>query len=238
MDRDRSGTGRMGNWKGDSEPLGLPSDEETTLKARAYRQLKELILSDALSPGTFLSERQFAAKLGMSKTPVRLAIERLASEGFLIVSPQQGIVVAEPSLEEVLDLFELRRVLEGYTARRLAGRLTAPQVQRLEENLAAQDVCARTGDVLSYRKLDTEFHLMLAEYLGNREVRRIMEQAGDRLMRIIFRIVKRQPERMASSTEEHRSILAAIVEGDAELAERRMTQHLEWGQRFLMSWGL
>lgn len=91
---------------------------------------------------------------------------------------------------------------------------------------------------MPYRKLNTQFHLMLAECLGNREVRRIMEQAGDRLMRIIFRIVKRQPERMASSTDEHRAILAAIVKGDAELAERRMTQHLEWGQRFLMSWGL
>ena len=76
----------LGSYK-DSE------DRRVFLKDRAYEELKTLILSEALPPGSFLSERALGQKLGMSKTPVRSAIERLENEGFVSVSPQQGVVV-------------------------------------------------------------------------------------------------------------------------------------------------
>lgn len=212
------------------------SRQGATLSTSAYLALKELILSEQLAPGSFLSERQIAERLGMSKTPVRLAIERLSMEGLLTVSPQQGVLVTVPSVEEIRDLFELRRLLEGYTVRKLAGRLSPGQIQVLHDDLKAQEEAVEAGDVWGYRQLDTQFHLRLAEFLNNQEIRRIMEQLSDRLMRIIFRIVNRQPSRMRPSTEEHRGILEAIMEGDGEAAEERMAQHLEWGRQFLMTW--
>src|SRR5437899_8390145 len=94
------------------------------LKDRAYDRIKVRLLNDDYPPGSFLSERQLAENLGMSKTPVKAALERLESEGFISVSPQQGIVVRELSVHEIADQYEIRAALESYTVRALAGRLT------------------------------------------------------------------------------------------------------------------
>ena len=82
------------------------------LADRAYDALKTSLRSGAYPPGSFLSERQLAARLGMSKTPLKSALVRLEQEGYLRISPQQGIVVREPSIQEVSDLFDLREAIE------------------------------------------------------------------------------------------------------------------------------
>src|SRR6266567_4439531 len=92
------------------------------LKDRAYELIKQRLLNNDYPPGSFLSERQLAENLGMSKTPIKGALERLESEGFITVSPQQGIVVRELSVHEIADQYEIRGVLESYTLRSLAGK--------------------------------------------------------------------------------------------------------------------
>ena len=85
------------------------------LKDRAYEQIKHRLLNNDYAPGMFLSERQLAENLGMSKTPVKAALERLELEGFIAVSPQQGIIVRELSVHETADLYEIWLALESYT---------------------------------------------------------------------------------------------------------------------------
>src|SRR5262245_51497417 len=97
------------------------ASDRSLLKDRAYEKIKTQLLTDEFPPGTFLSERRLAGSLGMSKTPVKAALERLATEGFLSISPQQGIVVRQPSIQEIADLYEIRAVLESYALRTLAG---------------------------------------------------------------------------------------------------------------------
>src|SRR5215471_20538734 len=108
------------------------------LKDRAYEKLKLRLLNNDYPPGSFLSERQLAENLGMSKTPVKAALERLEAEGYISVSPQQGIVVRELSVHEIADQYEIRAALESYTLRTLAGKLTPDQVARVRANLQAQ----------------------------------------------------------------------------------------------------
>jgi len=207
------------------------------LKDVAHDQIKERILAGTLPPGTFLSERHLARELGMSKTPVRLAIERLALEGFVAVSPRQGIVVTGMQLDEAADQFEMRIAVECHTVRRLAGRLTADQVQVLEGNLAAHHAAAVVQDAARARELDTDFHLLLCGYLGNREFQRVMERLREKLIRAISTVLQRQSQRMLESNAEHRGILEAVLAGDGEEAARRMEAHLEVGRRFLGSGG-
>ncbi len=126
-------------------PTSGPPDRGL-LKEQAYVELKQLILSGAIAPGSFLAERQLAGRLGMSKTPVRAALERLELEGFVTVSPQQGILVRDLSLHEIADQYEIRIALEAFVVRHVAGRLAAPQVERLRDNLHEQEATARTGD--------------------------------------------------------------------------------------------
>jgi len=213
------------------------ADGRPLLKDLAHDRIKELILTGALPPGTFLSERNLARELGMSKTPVRFAIERLALEGFVAVSPRQGIVVTGMQLDEAVDQFEIRIAVECHTVRRLAGRLTADQVRALEENLAAHHAAATSQDAVRARELDTDFHLQLCAYLENREIQRVMERLREKLIRAISTVLQRQSQRMLESNAEHRGILAAVLAGDGDEAARRMEAHLEVGRRFLVSGG-
>ena len=108
------------------------------LKDEAYDRIKQLIQTQVFKPGTFLSERELAARLGMSKTPVRSALERLQTEGFVQIAPQQGAVVREPSLHEIVDMIDFRIALEPYVLRRLVGRLSQRQLQRLRAAMLAR----------------------------------------------------------------------------------------------------
>src|SRR5262249_5818701 len=90
------------------------------LKERAYAEIKRRILSGDPASGRFLSERQLSLQLGMSKTPVRAALERLEQEGIVTISPQQGIVVRDLSIHEIADQYEIRAALETYVLRSLA----------------------------------------------------------------------------------------------------------------------
>ncbi len=102
------------------------------LKERAYVEIKRGILSGKLAAGSFLAERQLAAQLGMSKTPVRSALERLESEGLLSISPQQGAIIRDLAVTEVADQYEIRMAIESFVVRALAGKLAPRRSARCE----------------------------------------------------------------------------------------------------------
>lgn len=207
----------------------------TLLKDRAYEKLKNLILNETFPPRTFLSERMLSKRLEMSKTPIRAALERLEAEEFVDIAPQQGIVVRELSLDEVVNLFDIRRALETFVVRQLAGALNAEQIRQLEANLEAQRSCAEK-DLASYSRLDAEFHLSLCRIQGNREIEKVMLRLQDKVFRVVAR-VSRTPGRSITSYEEHVGILDAIVRGEGELAATRVDEHLLYGKRFLLGPG-
>jgi len=193
-----------------------------------------MTLADQFPAGSFLSERQIAAWLSMSKTPVRAAFEGLEMEGFVMTSPQQGVVVRDLTVHEIADHFEIRIALESFVVRNLAGRLTPDQLERLNANLDAQQGCVAGGDVHRSVKLDGEFHLLLCSYFHNEEINRVMWQTRDKIFRVIQRVHTQHPERLATNYPEHRAIAEALIQGDGELAARRRQEHLEHGKQFLL----
>lgn len=203
------------------------------LKDQAFRKLKDMILSGEYPPGTVLSEQQLSETLGMSKAPIRSSIERLDFDGYVRVAPQQGIVVAELSLEAVIDHFELRTALETYVVSKLVGKLTDAQRDEIEGNLALQREVAARSDLKVYRGIDIEFHLLLARAHGNAEIERVMTRQTEKLQRIITRIIGQHPPRMVEGTLEHAAILRAILEGAEDEAVQLMREHLAWGRKFL-----
>lgn len=208
---------------------------QSLLKERAYEQLKLLIQDSTFRPGDFLSERQLAARFGMSKTPLKAALERLTMEGFIAVSPQQGIVVRDLSIHEVADQFELRAALEAFVARSIAGKLSEPQKMRLRDNLRQQQHAAAERDVRTSVDLDTEFHGMLCEFQGNQEILRVMSQLREKMHRVIFHVFSKDAGRLAGSVDEHMAIAEAVLSGDADLAARQVERHLEFGKQFLLA---
>jgi DNA-binding GntR family transcriptional regulator len=227
MRQNKARRGRLRN-----DPNG--SGERSLLKERAYTEIKELILSNGCSHG-FLAERQLASRLGMSKTPIRAALERLELEGFITISPQQGVIVRELSVQDIADQYEIRAALEAFVLRSLAGRLTPAQVERLQANLAAQESNTGSADIERGIALDAEFHTLFSEFLGNREILRVMNQLREKIHRVISQVFTLNPDRMAGSYEEHRAIAEAVIQGDAPLAAKRIEEHLEVGKRLLLS---
>ena len=169
---------------------GLSEDRRIFLKDRAYEELKMLILSEAFPPGSFLSERTLAEKLGMSKTPVRSAIERLENEGFVSVSPQQGIVVRALSAEEVRNHFDLRIALETFVVRRLTGTLSPDGRAQLAAKLREHEHALQTGDVALAASGDLEFHLTLCRLWGNEEILRALWWHHDILFRTVHKLYR------------------------------------------------
>jgi DNA-binding GntR family transcriptional regulator len=205
------------------------------LKDRAYERIKHRLLNDEYPPGSCLSERRLAEELGMSKTPVKAALERLGSEGFISVSPQQGIVVRELSIREIADQYEIRAALESYTLRTLAGKLTPEQVARVRANLQAQARLRGSGDVAAGMELDAAFHIQFAEFLGNREILRVIVQLREKMQRVAARVFRLCPARIDASYDEHAAIAAAVIDGDGNRAAELIVQHLELGKRLILS---
>lgn len=214
---------------------GRDSGRRILLKDKAYEEIKGRILDGRFAPGSFLAERWLADTLDMSKTPVRAAIGRLETEGFVAVSPQQGIVVRELSFEEIIDHFDIRVALESFVVRRLAGRLTAEQESELRALIAEQRKAALEQNVPAYVTRDGAFHMSLCRFAGNREIIRVMGRQHDKLHHIVRRLLGQNPDRMSSSTDEHEAVLDAVADGDGDGAAERIARHMEYGKRYLIS---
>lgn len=210
------------------------STQPVLLKDQAYHAIKKGILKEIFKPGHFLSEKQLIDYLGMSKTPIKSAVDRLEAEGFLAVSPKQGILVKELSLEKVANLFDLRMALEMFVAEQLSGTLTEAQCVRIDVNLAQQLEHARAGDDEQFTYADAEFHMLLCEFSGNEEIVQVMRNNQDHLHRFALRVLKRVPNRMEQAYRDHQQMVEAMKQGRAEETVRLVREHLQFGKGTLL----
>ncbi|WCB95331.1 HTH-type transcriptional repressor RspR [Baekduia alba] len=215
------------------------------LKDQAFATLRALILNGDLAAGSFISERQMVERLGMSKTPIRVAFERLAQDGFVEILPQRGVRVRGLSGAEVADHYDLRIALETWVARRAAERQTPAAITALEERIAAQERLRRkvgraakrtdAGDVTTYIDEDAQFHATLASLAGNAEIERVLANQRERLARIVAQHIRDDPPLLVASIAEHREILDRVAAGDGQRAAQAMERHLERGRDALLA---
>ena len=205
------------------------------LKDQAYQKLKSLIQTGDLAPESMLSERHLTERLGMSKTPIRAALENLETQGLVTVSPQKGIIVRELSAREAAELFDVRAAVEPLVVSQLArSSLSSSQRAELKANLREQHRAAESGDALAATQLDIAFHRLLARQVENREIMVWLERCFDRLHRSVLRVNRLAPGRLPKSCDEHEAIAAAIIEGRQNEAASLMGQHLTFGRQFLL----
>lgn len=209
------------------------------LKDRAYEHIKTLILDGTYRPGQFISERDLTAKLDMSKTPIRAALERLEVEGFVTIAPQRGVIVRELNPREISDHYEFRMAIESWIVQQVAGRLTKAQSDELGANLALQH--QQTGgpeiDVKGFMNSDVEFHRLITLCTGNAEFERAMRHQSDKLRRLVETIAMRDLTVPPRSCAEHQAIFEALIEGDGDRASRLVVEHLAHGRTFLLLGG-
>ena len=211
------------------------SKDRVLLKDRAYRELKELIQTGVFPPHSSVSERQLVKRLGMSKTPIRSALENLEAQGLVCVSPQKGVLIKELSAREISELFDVRHAVEPFIVSHLARRsIGKKQADLLNQNLKKQKAAAKKEDAVAATRLDIEFHQLLATILDNQEMSTWLEKCFDKLQRSVLRINCLVAGRLQKSTQDHTEIIQAIIQGDDTLAAERMLAHLRYGRQFLL----
>ncbi|RED49897.1 GntR family transcriptional regulator [Aestuariispira insulae] len=191
--------------------------------------LTDQILSGELPPGHRLDEQQIANRFGLSRTPVREALQQLAASGLLEIKPRRGAFVKSLSQREIMDLFEAMGELEAICARHAAGRMSLMELGHLEGLVREGQRLAEQGDAAGYARMNLAFHKAIFEGAHNES---LMEMANILRLRTSpyrnaqFSKPETGPDRLAQSQREHEEILAAIRRRDGDAAHQAMSRHI------------
>jgi len=196
-----------------------------TLKSLAYTAIRDAIVSGKLSPATPLSEAELQQMLGMSRTPIREALQRLADEGLVTLTPHKGAVVTGTSVKDCQDVFYVREMLEGLAAA-LASRRMSDQL--LDTLTAEYERVAALADAAGEREmisLGRGLHATILEASASPRLQRLMRLVGQEVDRLgTFQL--RAKQRVVQAFHEHGEIIAALRARDAGAAEAAMRYHV------------
>jgi DNA-binding GntR family transcriptional regulator len=196
------------------------SSTADTIHAKIY----DAIVEQRLPPGTKLGEESLCEIFGVSRTLIRRVLQRLANEHVVESRPHRGACVARPSVDEAREVFEARRALEAHVIDRLAGGLTPADAARLRRHVAAVREAHAAGDRRHLIRRSGEFHLLLAEIVGNRAIARFLRELVSRTSLIIA--LYEAPGESCCSFDDHAEIIEALVSRRAQLADQAMRAHL------------
>jgi len=196
------------------------------LSKKVYQVLKAEIIKGSLKPGTKLLEGKIAEQMGVSRTPVREALKELAAEGFAKMTPNQGIVINNISIEDLQEVLQIRVVLEGLAARLAAKMIKEKEIKELEKILRKMEYYTKKGDILDFSRRATEFHALVVNACGNNKLIQIRKNLYDQAHRYRMGSLN-NPGRLKYSLEEHRKIVEALKRKDSEQADRLSQKHIE-----------
>ncbi len=193
----------------------------------AYNTIREMIVSGELMPGDPLGEEALAEICGVSRTPVRDAMRRLESELLIRRSESQRSFVADWSLDDISDAFELRAMLEGLAAQRAASRISAADIRKLEAyNQRIGEANASTpADVDAFLEENRKFHTLILDVAGSARLKTLLQTLIEQP--IIWRTAHHySPHELLRSYQEHDELIAAFKRGDPAWAEAIMSGHI------------
>jgi DNA-binding GntR family transcriptional regulator len=194
-----------------------------TTAAEISERIVEAVMAQKLAPGARLGEQPLALLFDCSRTVVREALTRLAARGIVTVSARRGWYVIEPSQEEAREAFEARRVIETGLIRTLPA-VGKPAIKRLKQHLSREKAALASDDVGARSYLLGDFHVCLAECLGNTLLADTLRDFTARTT--LIAMLYQSSHNAAQSCEEHVQIVAALERGDMALAEQLMRDHI------------
>ncbi|MFI5897934.1 GntR family transcriptional regulator [Actinoplanes sp. NPDC051513] len=187
--------------------------------------LRDAILTGEFLPGERLVEAQLMSRFGASRFNVRAALQDLASEGLVEVHRNRGAQVRKVSLDEAVEITEVRMVVEGLIAARAAERVDAERASELDEIGLLMRRAVEAGEYRRYSDLNQRLHALIREIAGHRTADRIVGTLRGQLVRHQF-VLSLLPGRPQTSLPQHERIITAIRDGDAKVAEAAMREHI------------
>jgi DNA-binding GntR family transcriptional regulator len=208
----------------DVAPSGHGDAPAANATQRIVDAITNAIADRRLMPGTKLSEQKIGDIFAVSRTVVRQAFNQLSRDCLLVLEPARGAFVATPTAEEARDVFEVRAILETAVARQLCAVITDAQVRELRGHLELERAAVENAEVPGRTRLLGDFHLVLAQMLGNQVLVRML---GELLARSSLAALMRQSSQSAQeSHDEHVAIVDAFERRDVKAAVRLVSKHL------------
>jgi DNA-binding GntR family transcriptional regulator len=211
---------------------GRPSSQTATnavppggRRAFAYEQIRRLLLDAQVKPGEALSEYQLAKALHVSRTPIREALRQLEREGLVRSIPQKGVLVQELFPQDIVEIYVIRELLEGFAARVAALALSDEATRELSESMEVAARALSEGRVDEALESDERLHTMITTATRNRRLDQILATLDDQVHRLRH-LSAQVPGRLESTIHEHMEIAEAIRRRDPDEASQAMVRHL------------
>jgi DNA-binding GntR family transcriptional regulator len=186
--------------------------------------LTKAIVEHRLHPGTKLAEQKLADHFGVSRTLIRQALFQLVQKRLIRMEPARGAFVATPSSDEARQVFAVRRMIEVEMTRSFVRNVTPTQIKALKEHVAEEKAAVSRGDVPGRTDLLGDFHVRMAELMGNQVLAQILSELISRCA--LITLMYQSSNAAEHSAEEHAEILKAIAAKDEDLAVKLMDEHL------------
>ena len=195
--------------------------------------LKEAVTTLAYKPGEYLNTASLMDELALGRTPINHALHRLATEGLVQIIPRKGVMVSPLSIDDALELIDVRVANESLCSRLAAARITKPQLQRLRDLAREFDDAASRRNLTEVMNLDRLFHEQIASVAGNQTLAEILKVLHARSQR--FWAISLTAEGHLSEVQaEHADIIKAMAKNDAEAAAAAVQEHVFSFQRALL----
>jgi len=192
----------------------------------AVIEIRKRIIAGEMKPGHRLKEKELCQLFGLSRTPVREALVRLQQEGFVEEAEGKKFKVSEITLKSILELHEIRELMEGHAVKRVAKNRTRAQVDELRELTKRMEQALGVRDPDLFFEADLEFHAKLIRFCGNRALQDLAVQLTEKIQRVRF-LTLYVHRRLEETIDEHSKILDGIEAQDPRSAQKALNTHLQ-----------
>ncbi len=195
------------------------------LREIVFGELRNLILTGKIEPGTRMMEIELAEEMGVSRTPIREAIRKLEEEGLVVIEPRKGAYVSEVSIPDIVNILEVRENMDGFSSYLAAQRISKVGKEKLDEISTSFNDAVESGIMDDMIKYDTLFHKVIVEETNNNYLINMMEKLQELVLRFRY-IYYKDFRRAEEMPNEHKIISDAIIGGDAETARMESELHI------------
>lgn len=207
-----------------------------SLGNQVYEHLKEAIISASLLPNEILTEEKLAKELGISRTPLREAFNKLAQEGLIDIQKGKPAKVATFTTKDSLEFMELRRLLECYNLETISSTITNDFIEELRQNSYKQKWAVQENQFHAFIELDREFHIMLASNNYNKKLQQIIYELNTGVSRSFLILSNTLHMSAKDAFKEHLEIIDALEKENIPLAKAKLLEHLLQVERRFLSY--
>lgn len=209
-----------------TEDLTLNMNAYLPLRDVVFHTLREAILKGELKPGERLMELQLAAKLGVSRTPIREAIRMLEQEGLAVTIPRKGAEVAKMTEKDMEDVLQVREALDELAATIACEQMTTEQLEALRNTMREFEEFTKTGNVKKIAEADVEFHDIIYQATGNPKLVNMLNNLREQMYRYRIEYLKDE-KNYPMLIQEHSEIVEGLMAKDKAKVSAAMHRHVE-----------